>query len=146
MRLTPGPGCHLSPRVYLTAGCLTAEPLQVRSSYSTRCKSLERQRDRTCQSDVEQRERPLGHGVGGNHIKADLLLDLDEPVHRSVGGVIGGGLDPGYIDVAGESARGGQLRGGGQGPVGDQGEYHPLHDRMPTRSSGQMTQQGVDPE
>jgi len=58
--------------------------------------------------EVEQ----VGHGV--EHPARELLLDLDQPVHRPVAGVIGHGVvapgQPGQVHVVRDPAGGGQLR------------------------------------
>ncbi len=39
-----------------------------------------------------------------------------------------------------------ELGARGEGPVGDQGEQHPFHHRVPAGAGGQAAQQGADPQ
>ena len=90
----------------------------------------------------------MRHGV--EHPARQRLLHADQPVHRPVAGVIGHAVvaagQAGQVHIVGDPRGRRQLRGRGQGPVGDQREHHPLHHRIPSGASGQTVQQGVDPQ
>src|SRR5206468_3047502 len=55
-----------------------------------------------------------------------LVLDLQQPVHRPVAGIVRRGGQAGDQDVLADPAGGGQLGGRSQRPVRDQREQHPL--------------------
>ena len=80
----------------------------------------------------------------------DLLLqgvvDLQQPVHRSVAGVVAGGRQAVDSHVVVDPAGRGQLRRGCQGPVGDQGEQHPLGAVVQPATLEQPPHRLVDPK
>ena len=86
--------------------------------------------------------------VGGLpvHPLAELLLDLQEPVHRPVARIIrdiGEAVDPGALS---HPAGGGELRKRLQCTVGDQREQHPLSAPIQPAALQQAAHHGVDPQ
>ena len=73
--------------------------------------------------------------TASNTPRASGSSHADQPVHRPVAGVVGHPVvaagQAGQVHVVGDPRGRGQLRGRGQGPVGDQREQHPLHHRIP---------------
>src|SRR6266511_2493221 len=76
--------------------------------------------------DLEVQQR----GDLAEHLAFQLTVDLQQPVHRPVAGVVAGALQPLDGHVVVDPAGGGQLRGGRQRAVGDQREQHPLGGRV----------------
>jgi hypothetical protein len=65
-------------------------------------------------------------------------LDGEQIVHRPVAGFVTDRFQALYVDVASDPLGRGELAGGGQRPVGDQREQHPLHPRIQP-PPGQLT-------
>ena len=80
------------------------------------------------------------------HAFAELLLDLQEPVHRAVARVIADtvkAVDPGALT---HPARRGELGERLERPVGNQREQHPLGTRIQPAALQQATHDSVDPQ
>jgi hypothetical protein len=73
-------------------------------------------------------------------------VDLQQPVHRPVAGVVAGALQPRDGHVVVDPAGCGQLRGRRQHPVGDQREQHPLGGGVQPPSFEQPPHRLVDPK
>jgi hypothetical protein len=84
----------------------------------------------------------------GRDLPEDLLLqgafDLQQPVHGPVAGIVAGLWQAVDVHVVFNPAGGGELGGGGQGAVGDQGEQHPLHPRIPAAAREEPADHLVD--
>jgi hypothetical protein len=80
------------------------------------------------------------------HLALQGGVDLQQPVHRPVAGVIGRLGQPRDGHVVADPAGGGQLRRRGQRPVGDQGEQHPLGPLVQPPALQQPPHRLVDPK
>ena len=73
-------------------------------------------------------------------------LDLEEPIHGPVAGVVAGLRQARDVHVLAYPARGGQLVGRGQSTVGDQREEHALGGRIAAPAAEQAAHERVDPQ